>query len=99
MSQGWTKDPVAGRIVVFVAYELDQNGKENRGQTGVISRKISARLKRLEAQSPKNQPRHTLRVNFVDSDREITGSRVIEFGGVAPRTYDLDRHGKEIVCR
>jgi hypothetical protein len=34
MSRGWTKDPVAGRIVVFLAYEVDRNGREIEGKRG-----------------------------------------------------------------
>jgi hypothetical protein len=63
------------------------------------SKTLLARVKRLEAQSPKDQLRHMLRINFVDGKGQITGSRVLELAGVTARTYDLDRHGKEIVCR
>jgi hypothetical protein len=68
------------------------------GQTGMI-RSISARLKWLEAQSPQNQLSYRLQITFVNSKRDRTGSRVLELAGVTARTYDLDPHGKEIVCR
>ena len=57
---------------------------------------ILTRLRRLESQTTKNLREYTHQINFIDDNGEVDGSLVMVHGGPNPRSYELDRNGREI---
>jgi hypothetical protein len=57
---------------------------------------ILTRLRRLGFQTTKILREYTHRINFLDDNGAVDGSLVLIHGGPSPRSYELDRFGRQI---